>query len=448
MMAAWLIALALVAPQATVEPQGTDSVEWHLVKPGDTLEGLTAQYLGSSRFWRDNWRLNPDLKDPHRLLPGQRIRIIVKRTPTARQAEIRLVERQVDKKPEPQPWTPARAGDLLRERDGLRTMVRSSAQLAFDDGAQVLITEQSIVFLRELSAALSGARKQSVEIIEGQADLAARAPPKGKASDIEIVVGGALARPRAEADQPLATRARRGASSAQLMVYAGRSDFEAGGARVAVAQGMGSAARDGERPSRPEKLLSAPAPLRPEPAASFDYANPRFTWAPVSGAASYTVEIFRDAEATRLVERAPGLTGLDWLPGALPRADLYWRVTATSASGLDGYASVPRALSVRSEDVDREAPAAVVLIDGRGTALARDAVTLGAGGQLRLEAHDDVSGVAEVRFRWDAGAWTVAAGRPQRPPSPGPHVLEFQAFDRIGRASPVFRLSVQQEGAP
>ena len=140
---------------------------------GETLEGITAHYLGTSERWRENWKLNPDLENPHQISPGTRLRIIMSaHVPTA---EIRGMSRRVEEKPHPDPWVPAKVGDKLRARDGIRTYRQSSAEIGFDDGSHLRINEESLVFLREVGHKLEGAPRQSLEVVEGQADVEARA---------------------------------------------------------------------------------------------------------------------------------------------------------------------------------------------------------------------------------------------------------------------------------
>ena len=51
-----LAALALVLAVAQDAPAAdAPSVGWHEVQPGETLEGITAHYLGTSERWRENW---------------------------------------------------------------------------------------------------------------------------------------------------------------------------------------------------------------------------------------------------------------------------------------------------------------------------------------------------------------------------------------------------------
>ncbi|HEX6739333.1 MAG TPA: hypothetical protein VF310_13730 [Vicinamibacteria bacterium] len=337
-----LLAAGARAQEAPPPRQG-DEVEWYVVKAGETLEQITARHLGNPRLWKENWRLNPAVPDPHKLTPGQRLRIIVRRH--SRTAEVSVISRRVEQQAAPRPWTAAQVGDLLSQGDGVRTYEQSSAELRFDDGARLAISESSLIFLRDARERPREPPRRSLEIRAGQADLETRAT--ALPSRLEIRVGAARAQPRSAA----ATRARARTGpegSAQFMVFGGATEVSAAGRQVTVAEGQGTAGPAGQPPRPPEQLLPAPALREPAAGAALDFANPTFSWETVAGAAGYTIEVFRDAEGRELVDRAAGLAGARWQAGGLPMADLHWRVTAVSASGLDGFPSELRPLSIRS----------------------------------------------------------------------------------------------------
>jgi hypothetical protein len=347
MPAALLIWLALAQePAAAPSPADLD-VGWHEVVEGETLEGITTHYLGSPDRWRENWKLNPDLVNPHRITPGTRLRIIMSaRVPTA---EIRGVSRRVEEKPHPEPWVPAKVGDKLKARDGIRTYRQSSAELGFDDGSQLRINEESLVFLREVGQKVEGASRQSLEVVEGQADVEARAEENALPPDIEVIIGEAKAHTRSAPGAPAQARTRRTPTgAAQLMMFGGEGELAAEGHSVKVGTGMGAAAAVGRPPQPPEKLLPPPTPIHPAKGASYEHSNPLFTWSPVEGAAGYVVEVCRDAACGQIVERATGLHETSWTPRSLPLGVVHWRVTAQGASGLDGFPSEPVAFTVRS----------------------------------------------------------------------------------------------------
>lgn len=427
-----LLLLGAVVPAAAQqgEPPVGDSYGWHVVRPGDTLRDITEHYLGDPELWRENWKLNPWIRDPNLLLPGQRLRVIVARRLPPRTAAVTDLAGRVDEKPQPQPWVAAERGDLLRESDGVRTFERSSAELRFDDGAELRLTEGSLVFLRRLGTSLTGETRDTVEIVDGQADLVARRRQSRR--DIEIVVGDATARPRgAEAEH----RVRRLEGAGQLMVYRGEGDLEAAGVMVRVPEGMGSTVPDGGTPAPPERLPPAPRALEPLSGAELGYANPLFRWRPVAGVTSYVIEVCGDADCGVLVERAVGVEGERWRPDGLPTGELFWRVTAAAASGLDGYPSDTVPFAVRSARRDQEPP--VVAFVPRGAVEVEEGgrrVSVGADGALMPALHDDASGVASAEVRWDGGAWEAWDGGllvPGR--GEGETVLEMRVRDGVGR---------------
>ena len=79
-IAALLIALSstsALAQTQTVEPKSVpvlaeNAPDRHVVVPGDTLWSIAAKFLQDPSRWAEVWKLNPaDIKNPHRIYPGQ-----------------------------------------------------------------------------------------------------------------------------------------------------------------------------------------------------------------------------------------------------------------------------------------------------------------------------------------------------------------------------------------
>ena len=411
----------------------SESTVWYVIRPGDTIEGLTIRYLGSRDRWRENADLNTDrFPNPHVIEPGARIRLLRPPQIPTDGALVRELANDVEEQPTPLTWSEAKRRALLRPRDGVRTGEQSSVELEFSD-ASLFLTEKSLVFIGEQTVREDVDRTQ-IEIVVGQADLegpseATETPPR-----FEIVLGEATATPRAKEDTTLQTRGRRpAAGGAQLMVYRGESQLEAAGARVTVATGMGSSVPEGEAPRPPEKLLSAPADL--EPAAGSELATPRpsFSWAPVDGAQAYTLEVCRDPRCAALLQRVTELSEESWRPAELPVEKLYWRVTAVSSSGLDGYPSAAADFTILSAVEDTDPPE--IRVGFTGPRLAprsglNDRWIVGPGMEIEVEVEDGVSGVE---------SWTPAINGEEVTPEAlagpwvrGEHTLSVVAEDRAG----------------
>lgn len=361
---AGILLAPLLAPVGAHSQTSPAVAALHIVRPGETLRQIAQRFLGSSELWPEIHRLNPGIANPDRIEPGERVRIpdLKSALPAARLSRL---SRQVEDQPSPIGWGAAQLGDVLVERDGVRTRRKSSAEMQFLDGARLTVTEDSLVFLRRSGAALRGVERKSIEIVEGQADLEARSASAAVAPEVEIVVGNTRATSRADRSGPAQTRARRSEEGgAKLMAYGGESEVEAGGAKVQVPRGMGTSVASAGPPSPPEKLLEAPRLAAPADGAELACADPLLSWEPLAGAATYTVEVCRDPGCAELIDRRTGESAAEWRPAALPTGSHYWRVTARGASGLDGYPSQASRLAITSDRAGLAPPTGTLQVTG------------------------------------------------------------------------------------
>lgn len=337
-----LMAPSVALAQTVVVPASVS--DDYVVKPGDTLESIALKLLGSVHRWPELRNANPAIKNPHFISPGEHIRVGPTQTVGAKRATIQQVFRQVEQMPFPRPWTPASVGGILQERDGVRTFEKSSSELRFDTDASMIISEESVVFLRETQHLAENVSRKSIEIRAGQADLDVK-----QSAAIEFHIGDTTGTATPGDSGKGASRARRASDGgSRVMVYDGHGEVSAAGKMIAVPSGMGLAVATDGRNNGPENLLGAPKPLSPNESQNFDFSNPTFDWEPVSGADSYTVEICRDQNCGQLVDRSIGIRLTRWTPRVLPLGALYWRVNAVSTSGLDGFISAPQKFAIRT----------------------------------------------------------------------------------------------------
>lgn len=419
---------------------------WHVVRPGETLHNLAQRYLGDARYWRQLALLNQNIADPDLIEPGQRIQIAVAASRAEPAAQVALLSRRVDERPAPIPWGEAQLGDLLVEKDGMRTYPKSSAELRFTDGTRLGVTEDSLVFLHRAGGALSGVERKAVEIVEGQAEFeTAGAASSSRASEVEILIGGTSAKARPNAKGVSQTRARKAEKgAAKVMMYGGQGEVASGGAQVAVAEGMGTSVEEGAAPGPPEKLLPAPALMAPKVDARVPLNRAKMQWEEVPGAASYVVEICRDAACGETIDRATGIQAASWRPStALPIGSYLWRVTARSASGLDGYPSEGSRVEVTPAVAAGPPPSARLGLAGIQVGVAE---VLFGSGATKLEIQDESSscGIAQRTYRLDGqevseAAWTA--------PSSGARVADVVITDGCGQSTTVgpFAFSIDAE---
>ena len=53
-----------------------DAPKTHIVVKGDTLWDISAMFLNEPWLWPKLWRLNPDIKNPHLIYPGDELRLV------------------------------------------------------------------------------------------------------------------------------------------------------------------------------------------------------------------------------------------------------------------------------------------------------------------------------------------------------------------------------------
>jgi hypothetical protein len=149
----------------------------------------------------------------------------------------------------------------------------------------------------------------------------------------------------------------------------------------------------------------------------------------VDGAGSYVVEVCGDPQCGRLAYRAQAIEATEHQSAQLEVGSYYWRVTAVSASGLDGYPSTASAFAILSTGEDDEPPS--IRARFTGTQHGRDGVLyLGPGARLETEITDEGSGVERGWATLDGVVQTLEAVAGEW--EAGEHEVVIHASDKSG----------------
>lgn len=340
--AALALALALApAPAAPQEPPadpGPPPLIDYVVKPGESCDSIAARLFGDPKRVDILHRHNDLGQPPHKLAPGQVLRLP---PPTSRaagpDAKITSVRNQVEAYTPGQ--RPAGGGEALMRGHRVRTLGSSSAEVTFNDATRVQLGEHTLVVILgdTSSKAARSATSADTELLNGslRAHLGALAGQKPQPLRLNTASG----RIQIGGEAKVSVDAQ---STTRLSAYGGTSLVSAAGKDVEVPAGYGTRVDKGKPPEAPRKLPSPPAWKAPPKVIgakglkvdmAADYGP-----GPGSGpVARWHVELARDEKFNDLVldagvpVKVTHFEGRELLPGE------YWlRVSGLDADLLEG----------------------------------------------------------------------------------------------------------------
>lgn len=337
-------------------PAKAEDMVRYTVKRGDTFEGLAREHFFRLADWTSVARANR-VADPRRLRTGQVLAIptrYLRYRPIA--ANLTAYRGDLSLKP----GGPPRVGISLAEGTQIATGAGAFASLSIAGMGNVTLPSLTAVRIDRLRRySLGDTVERTLTLLRGRVDV--RAQPAGSGTGSRAL----------EIRSKRATAAIRGTefslaandANDTLSVFEGTVAFVATGldpdgppataANTAVAlvpAGYGAAAVD-RAISALQTLL--PSPSLREPARLRTEAAMRLEAEPVPGAAKYRFGIGLDARLIEMIAEQDSATAAVAIPD-LPDGKLYVRVSAISASGIEGQ---QRTYTVRRQSAEVTASA-------------------------------------------------------------------------------------------
>ena len=286
------LAAGAAGPAAT--PAGAEPETTYVVKPGDTLMGISKTLLVDGERHGAYQRLarHNALKDPNNIAPGTTLRIplawLRREAATARVIAV-VGDVQAGGRP-------LKVGDMVAEGAELASGAGGYATLEFAD--------RSVLRIRPLSRVLVETHKSAPTLAEFETRL------RLGAGAVEATVAKQRA-PNFRITTPTANMAVRGTefrvrgseSVSQAEVIEGRVGVaSAAGAQVAVDAGFGTVVRQGEAPAAPVRLLGAPDISRVEQLQQRPMV--RLTFTRLEGAVTYRAVVATDRDMRDVIAEA------------------------------------------------------------------------------------------------------------------------------------------------
>jgi ferric-dicitrate binding protein FerR (iron transport regulator) len=338
------IFLSLVLLSLLLLPLPTRAAESRVVEirvtRNDNLINLCKKYLQHPGKWQEIARLNR-LAQPDRLAPGQTISVpvdMLRAVPLEARVTF-LSGTGFLKRYGKDQWLPLQQGDLVRVGESLKSGPGSSVEVAFADGSQFLLRENSEITVKVAQGGVLHLLR--VLYLEAGKVITRVKKATGRDSRFEIETPSALAAARGTEyrvglDDKATTRAELLESSIS---------FSSMGATVPLGVDEGSVARFQEPPSPARKLLPPPEPVDLQQ--SYPESPLALRFGPVEDASGYRAVLARDREGKDAVKEGLIRPGDDFL--AAPEADGTYYLLASSIDsyGLEGRSSAPREVVLR-----------------------------------------------------------------------------------------------------
>lgn len=323
----WLLLGVLLATTAQAE-----ITDWgYTVQPGDTLIGVSKNYLANPKDWQKVKAANK-IKNDRRIPPGSQMHIpveLLKREPL--QAEVIRVLGNAEAIPA-QGGAPfaLEAGRTLNMGDQIRTGEGSNLTLRFADGSRLMMLEKSHLILENMTVyGKSGMINTRSRLNGGQVETQAT-PLKGPAARYEVITPTIAVGVRGT---NFRISVAEDAKVSRSEVLEGKVAAEAAGIQLFVPAGFGTKAEAGKAPIPPKALLQGPD-LSGVPTL-LQRVPLRFKWTALEGAAAYRAQVFADAAFQNLLLDGT-FQGGDAKWADLPDGNYMLRVRAIDTLGLEG----------------------------------------------------------------------------------------------------------------
>jgi hypothetical protein len=237
---------------------------------------------------------------------------------------------------------PAEPGMPVLVNELVKTGPNAKATIHLKDGSGIDVKPESLIRMPLLQVGASGDRQVKIEVLHGGIEADVRKAAQGSRFEASSTVSVASVR---------GTQFRFGVSDdgeTRLETLEGlvavTPSADPAAKPIEVPAGQGTVVSKDGKASAPHALPAAPKITSPQKGALG--AEARFEWQSVEGAASYVVELARDADfvvepMTQTVEA----TTVSW-PSAIPKGKWFWRVTAMDADGFSGAESKVYAFTV------------------------------------------------------------------------------------------------------
>ena len=241
-------------------------------------------------------------------------------------------------------WNDAPKGTTLEEREKVRTLTKSYAEILFKDESRMRLEENSQAVIQEMRVnLLENKTKSKISLIEG--DFLALLASSGSAQNFEVDIRGVETEIKS-------TKFRIGKDEqeARFANYEGEMGITAQGSKVVLQKNQGSIVKKDEKPTKPKDLLPKVKLSSPQNGEELFTLDTKFSVDELRGAEIYRFEVAKDKLFSNIVfNEKISKPFIDRLP-PLESGAYYWRVSGIDKSNLSGPYSNVNSFTIVKDD--------------------------------------------------------------------------------------------------
>ncbi|MFC1715605.1 FecR domain-containing protein [Candidatus Poribacteria bacterium] len=248
-------------------------------------------------------------------------------------------------------WQDAPLHTTLVEREKIRTLSQSTAEILFRDESRLRLNENSQAIIQKMRVDLLKNRVESnVSLIEGDIQ-ALLTPSQRKKFDLEV--------PGVEVKiKSTNFWINKDSETARIANYDGEIEVSAKDSTVVLGKNQGTKVARNAKPTRPEELLPPTKLVSPEHRDIVYRTNRQdeiaLSWEPVEGAVSYWLEIANDrSDFQKVVLSRKNIREASFVQKRsreqIVDGIYYWRVSAMDKSGFPGVKSEVRLIKILTD---------------------------------------------------------------------------------------------------
>jgi len=248
-------------------------------------------------------------------------------------------------------WVKADYSVPLEKGDVIQTGPEGMAKIAFNDGTNYTVKQDSLIVIAENSANDHQQTSVAVNVTTGTVDLATGTYMQGSKS--EVIVDGATASLAPES----AARVRKDSTSQQdeLLITKGQGTVQRGDQTIQLTDWEKASFKSNEGPLEKIKEIGPPTPISPAnmmPIFAPSEDKPiEFSWTPMTNAKGYRLQVSRNPYFSSLIVDRK-VTSPAVMVSGLPEGPYYWMVQSYDVNGKESAESEKNRFTIIAHEAD------------------------------------------------------------------------------------------------